>query len=147
MEIKNKILDVLDRGVDMTIATIRDDGYPQAITVSYVNDGLKIYFGTNPHSQKAQNIARNPKVSVTVNLPYTSWDQIKGVSLGGDCRKIEAPEELQRAGALMLKKFPQTLQYVSPKDPQELAMFCVEPKIVSLLDYTQYFGHTDLVTL
>src|ERR1700731_3853356 len=29
---------------DMTIATVREDGYPQATAVSYVNDGLAVYF-------------------------------------------------------------------------------------------------------
>ena len=30
---------------DMTIATVREDGYPQATAISYVNDGLAISFG------------------------------------------------------------------------------------------------------
>jgi len=65
------IISILDSANDMTIATVREDGYPQATTVSYVNDGLTIYFGCAAASQKAGNIARNPKVALTVNLPYT----------------------------------------------------------------------------
>jgi general stress protein 26 len=61
-----------------TIATVREDGYPQARTVSNVNDGLKIYFGCAAHSQKARNLARNNKISLTVNpaireLERHSW--------------------------------------------------------------------------
>jgi len=56
----------------MTIATVREDGYPQAPTVSYVNDGPTIYFGCAAASTKAKNITGNAKVSLTVNLPYTS---------------------------------------------------------------------------
>ena len=47
-----QIISVIDEVNDLTIATSRDDGYPQATTVSYVNDGLTIYFGTASHSQK-----------------------------------------------------------------------------------------------
>ncbi|MDH3741789.1 MAG: pyridoxamine 5'-phosphate oxidase family protein, partial [Hyphomicrobiales bacterium] len=54
----NKLLDlistILTTGKDMTIATIRDDGFPQATTVSYVSDGKIIYFGCDPNSQKAR---------------------------------------------------------------------------------------------
>ena len=44
-ELSQEIISILDDANDMTIATVREDGYPQATTVSYVNDGLKIYFG------------------------------------------------------------------------------------------------------
>lgn len=67
-----EVISILDQANDMTIATVREDGYPQATTVSYVNDGLTIYFGCAAESQKAKNIARSEKVSLTVNLPYAS---------------------------------------------------------------------------
>ena len=54
--LKDEITSILDGANDMTIATIREDGYPQATTVSYVNDGLAIFFGCAAQSQKAKNI-------------------------------------------------------------------------------------------
>ncbi|MET0530710.1 MAG: pyridoxamine 5'-phosphate oxidase family protein [Microvirga sp.] len=68
--LRDEILFILDRASDMMIATIRQDGYPQATTVSFANDGLDIYFGCSEDSQKARNISRNGKVSLTINLPY-----------------------------------------------------------------------------
>ena len=35
-----EIISILNSANDMTIATVREDGHPQAKTVSYVNDGL-----------------------------------------------------------------------------------------------------------
>ncbi|MEJ0026465.1 MAG: pyridoxamine 5'-phosphate oxidase family protein [Rhizomicrobium sp.] len=58
----DQIRRVIASGSDMTIATIRPDGWPQATTVSYAGDGLTIYFGTGAASQKARNLAKNPKV-------------------------------------------------------------------------------------
>ena len=55
--LRGEILSVLKGANDMTIATIRPDGFPQATTVSYVSDGLTIYFGCAARSQKAQNVA------------------------------------------------------------------------------------------
>ncbi len=43
--LKQEIVSILDSANDMTIATVRDDGYPQATTVSHVNHGFTIYFG------------------------------------------------------------------------------------------------------
>ena len=72
----DKILAILGGGSEMTIATVRPDGFPQATTVSYVHDGLKLYFGTAADSQKARNIALNDKVSLTVSLPYDRTEEI-----------------------------------------------------------------------
>ena len=38
----------------MTVATNRPDGWPQATTVGYVNDGLTLYFLCDPESQTAK---------------------------------------------------------------------------------------------
>jgi pyridoxine/pyridoxamine 5'-phosphate oxidase len=143
--LKQEILAVLANAADMTIATVREDGYPQATTVSYVNDGLAIYFGTGASSQKARNLARNRKVSITINLPYTSWDDIRGVSFGGVAERIAAAHESSRVSQLMLRKFPQIANYASAITG-ELALFRVTPQVISLLDYRQGFGHTKLVT-
>ena len=51
--LREQITSIIDDAQDMTIATVREDGYPQATTVSYANDGLIIYFGASAESQKA----------------------------------------------------------------------------------------------
>ena len=89
--LREEILSVLKDASDMTIATIRPDGYPQATTVSYVIDGLAIYFGCAAESQKARNIAYNNKVSLTVTLPYFSWEKIRGLSMGGTAKPVTEP--------------------------------------------------------
>lgn len=43
-EIRRKILTLFDQHRIMTIATLRQDGWPQATTVGYGNDGLTLYF-------------------------------------------------------------------------------------------------------
>jgi hypothetical protein len=144
--LKSTILGVLAKQNDMTIATLRDDQYPQATTVSYANDGLDIYFGCWMRSQKAQNIARHDKVSLTVTAPYSDWNSIKGISLGGTAVRVTASAEIARVESLFFKKFPSVVQY-APDDRSEMAYFKIIPKVISVLDYTKSFGHTDLVTM
>jgi hypothetical protein len=144
MHLQKQILAVLTEGKDLTLATVRPDGAPQATTVSYASDGLNLYFGCGVHSQKAQNLAHEPRVSATINLPYVDWSQISGLSLGGVAHQITDSAELARVGLLFLAKFPEVAQYVSAP-PDEMAMFRIEPTVFSLLDYSQGFGHTDTV--
>ena len=144
--LKQEILSILDDATDMTIATVREDGYPQATTVSYVNDGLNIYFGCAANSQKAKNLARDSKVSLTVNLPYTSWNDIRGLSIGGRAQRVTDPQELNEASQLMFEKFPQIARY-APAELEDIVLFRVTPEVISVLDYRKGFGHSDLVKL
>ena len=140
----DEIISILDNAIDMTIATIREDGYPQATTVNYVNDGLTIYFGCGAASQKAKNLARNSKISLTVNLPYASWKEIHGLSIGGRAERVTGPQEMGEVSQLMFEKFPQIARY-APAELEEIVLFRVTPEIISVLDYRKGFGHTDLV--
>jgi general stress protein 26 len=142
--LRQEILSIFADANDMTIATIREDGYPQATTVSYVNDDLRIYFGCAAESQKTANIARSDKVSLTVNLPYSSWEEIRGVSIGGRAAPVTDPKEIDRVGQLMLRKFPQIAQYAST-GMQGIILLRITPEIISVLDYRKGFGHTGLV--
>lgn len=144
--LKQEILSILDDANDMTIATVREDGYPQATTVSYVNDGLNIYFGCADNSQKARNLARDSKVSLTVNLPYTSWNDIRGLSIGGRAERVTDPQELNEASELIFEKFPQIARY-APAELEDIVLFRVTPEVISVLDYRKGFGHSDLVKL
>lgn len=145
-ELHATIRELLAGQKDMTIATIRPDGFPQATVVSYVNEDTDIYFGCGDHSQKAENIARDDRVSCTITAPYTDWNEIRGLSLGGHAARITQPDELQRIEQLFITKFPQVMDYaIGP--PEGVAFIRVRPKVVSVLDYTKGFGHSELVYL
>jgi general stress protein 26 len=142
--LRDLIIAILDGANEMTIATIREDGYPQATTVSYVHDGLTIYFGCGMSSQKARNIARNRKVSLAINLPCANWDEICGLSLGGTATRVTDPKEKDKFGRLIFKKFMQVAQYAS-SGSADVAVIRVTPTVLSILDYKKGFGHTELV--
>jgi nitroimidazol reductase NimA-like FMN-containing flavoprotein (pyridoxamine 5'-phosphate oxidase superfamily) len=140
------ILDVLGGTHDMTLATLRPDGYPQATVVSFVHDGLTLYAGIGLDSQKAHNIRQNDKVSATVTPPYADWGHIRGVSLAGHAAMVADADENAHAADLMLFRFPQLRQLMQAGHTMwPGAVFVrVRPTVVSLLDYAQGFGHTEL---
>lgn len=144
--LREEILSILRGAVEMTVATIRPDGYPQATTVNYVSDDLIIYFGCAADSQKASNIASNDKVSLALTLPSFNWEEIRGLSIGGRAAPVTDPKEVNRVSELMLRKFPQILRYVLT-GKKGVFLIRVTPEVISVLDYRKGFGHTDHVKL
>jgi nitroimidazol reductase NimA-like FMN-containing flavoprotein (pyridoxamine 5'-phosphate oxidase superfamily) len=141
------ILDILNHGKDLTLATIRPDGYPQATTVSYANDGLTIYVGVGKNSQKLKNIRNNNKVSLTINEEYQDWNDIKGISLGGIATVLSDGDQIQRAAECMIKRFSQLLDWTKSNQNDDIALLKIEPHVISVLDYRKGFGHTELLTV
>jgi general stress protein 26 len=145
-KLRKTILTLLDEHADMALGTIREDGFPQVTTVTYVHDGLAIYFCCAPDSQKAANIARNPKVSAAIDKPQEDWNAIQGVSLGGLASRVTDRKGISKIAELFRAKYAQNAEYVA-ENADEIAFFRIDPVVFSVLDYTKGFGHTELVTL
>ena len=132
---------------DMTLATIRPDGYPHATTISYANDNLTLYAGVGLGSQKACNIQLNNKVSLTITRPYADWQHIQGLSMGATARIIGERDEAEHASACLLRRFPQIREMMAGTEamPWAGAIFLrIDPRVISVLDYQKGFGHTEL---
>jgi nitroimidazol reductase NimA-like FMN-containing flavoprotein (pyridoxamine 5'-phosphate oxidase superfamily) len=146
-EIRRKILTLLDQHRIMTIATLRPDGWPQATTVGFANDGLTLYFLCGPDSQKAENLARDERVSLTIDHDSPQVMEITGLSMAAHAQRVVDPAEAEKALRLLMQKYPQqTSLPVKMPTPSDVAVFRVEPKVISVLDYSKGFGHTDLVS-
>jgi nitroimidazol reductase NimA-like FMN-containing flavoprotein (pyridoxamine 5'-phosphate oxidase superfamily) len=95
--LEKKILDLLDQHRIMTVATNRPDGWPQATTVGYVNDGLTIYFLCSPQSQKAANLARDTRISLTIDHDVSDPMAITGLSMAAQAQPVTDPTEVAKA--------------------------------------------------
>jgi nitroimidazol reductase NimA-like FMN-containing flavoprotein (pyridoxamine 5'-phosphate oxidase superfamily) len=145
-QIKQEILALLDQHRIMTIATLRPDGWPQATTVGYVNEGLTLYFLCGLDSQKAANLALDDRVSLTIDHDTTDLMAITGLSMAAHAQPVTDRSEADRVLRMLPLKYP---EYVSPPmsmpSPDEVRLFRVTPTVISVLDYSKGFGHTDLV--
>ena len=86
-EVRGKILTLLDQHRIMTIATLRPDGWPQATTVGYVNEGITLYFLCGLDSQKAANLARDDRISLTIDHDTPEVMATTGLSMAGSNRE------------------------------------------------------------
>lgn len=147
-EIRRKIQTLLDQHRIMTIATLRPDGWPQATTVGYVNDGMTVYFLCGRDSQKAKNLARDDRVSLTIDHDTPDLMAITGLSMAAHAEEVVDRAQAEKVLGLMPMKYPE--QVAAPSipmpTPDDVRIFCIKPTAISVLDYTKGFGHTDLVT-
>ncbi|RDV03614.1 pyridoxamine 5'-phosphate oxidase family protein [Undibacter mobilis] len=146
--LRTKIRALLDGHRIMTVATLRPDGWPQATTVGYVNDGDRLYFLCGLGSQKAANIARDNRVSATIDRDTDDLMGITGLSMAAHAIRVADRTEAARVLSLLPAKYPpDTRVPFAMPTPDEVAIFRLEPTVISVLDYTKGFGHTDLVKL
>lgn len=146
-ELRKKILTLLDQHRIMTVATLRPDGWPQATTVGYVNDGLTLYFLCGLESQKAANLARDDRVSLTIDHDTPRLMEITGLSVAGRAQAVVDADEAEKVLQLLAQRYPeQDSLPVEMPTPEDVRIFRVTPKVISVLDYSKGFGHTDLVT-
>jgi nitroimidazol reductase NimA-like FMN-containing flavoprotein (pyridoxamine 5'-phosphate oxidase superfamily) len=139
-------MQVLDSARDLTLATIRPDGYPQATTVSFAHEDMVLFVGIGRGSQKAANIHANGKVSLTINLPYDDWRDIKGLSMSALAEILDDPADAELARASLERRFPQVSAWVGPDMAAEVVFLRIRPTMVSVIDYSKGFGHTELVS-
>jgi Pyridoxamine 5'-phosphate oxidase len=81
----------------LTLATLREDGWPQATTVGYVNDGLTLYVGAAAESQKVQISAaatRSPSPLTTMSLIGAAF---RGCRMAARATLVINPSERERA--------------------------------------------------
>lgn len=144
---REKILGLLDEHRIMTIATLRPDGWPQATTVGYVNDGMKLYFLCGLESQKAANIALDDRVSLTIDHDTSDLAGITGLSMGARAKAVTDRDKASRILQMLPAKYPeQTSLPVAMPQAGDVSIFEIVPVVISVLDYAKGFGHTDLVT-
>jgi PPOX class probable F420-dependent enzyme len=143
---RKKILELLAEHRLMTVATLRPDGWPQATTVGYADDGLTLYFICGVDSQKAANIARDNRISLTIDSDATDPMAITGLSMAARATPVDDPQQIGQAIQRLVEKYPEYKQLASP-DPAVVAVMRVTPQVISILDYSKGFGHTDLITV
>jgi len=145
-DLSDLILRLLGEHRIMTIATNRSDGWPQATLVGYVNDGLILYCFVARTSQKYANIRRDNRVSLAIGGDFSDPLQIKGLSLAAKASVVDDRTEFNRIGDAFMKRCPEYAAWPRP-DPALAPMLRMTPEIVSVLDYSKGFGHSDLIAI
>ena len=143
---RKAILNLLGVHRLMTVATLRADGWPQATTVGYVSDGLTLHFICAANSQKAVNIARDDRISLTIDSDTDDPFAIKGLSMAARATPVSDAVEIGKVLDRLGEKYPE-YKKLPGTDMSLTTVMRVTPEVISILDYSKGFGHSDLVSV
>ena len=143
---QDKLMSILEHHGTMALATLRPDGWPQATTVSYMNQGMTLYFLISRTSQKFANITADERVSIAIGSGSAAPTKIEGVSMAA--RAFELRDEPYRSQMLasLAGRHP---GYFDPGalDMKASALIRAIPEIISIVDFSKGLGHAETITV
>lgn len=143
---EHKGVTILNAHRTMAISTTRPDGWSQTTIVGYANAGFDIYFLIFRSSQKFQNIERDNRVSIAVGQEHASLSDLKAVYAGARASEVTDSHQREFAWNLLSQRHPNLSEFELP-DVSETAMMQASCKYISVLDYSEGLGHTEVLTL
>ncbi len=135
---------LLAAGRKVQLATNGADGYPHLITMYYVLSGGQIAFWTYRKSQKALNLARDPRISCLVEDGEEYFD-LRGVLVQGIAHRIEDHERIAAigrgitavVGGPLAGAAPEALEAYVAHAASKRYGYLVEPERVISWDHTK----------
>ena len=139
------IVDLLDRERLMTLACNRPDGWPQATTVGYLNDGLNLYFIIARTSQKFANLQADSRVSVAIRSESGRGGAGVGVSMAGRTVEVADPDVVERLNQLVAERYPEVHVYCPSADA--VAVMHFRPTVISAVGVAHGRSDAETITL
>jgi uncharacterized protein YhbP (UPF0306 family) len=147
-ELKNRIRRFLATHMTMTLATVGEDGRPQAAALFFAEtEALSLVFISEPKTRHSQNVARDGRVAATIYAEGQQWQTIKGLQVEGVCWALSG-QEAKAARAVYLAKYPFIEENKLLAAMLHLVTFYqVSPAWLRLIDNSQGFGYKEELRL
>lgn len=143
-ELTLRIKQFLAEHTTLTLATLAEDGRPQAAPLFYAElDDLSLVFISEQRVRHSQNVARDERVAVTIYADEQQWQSIRGVQLEGTCAALSgaAAETVRRA---YVTKYPFILENkLLAGMLEQVTFYKITPTWLRLIDNSQGFGHKE----
>ena len=149
-ELRRTILDMCARQSEISLATVRADGWPQANVVDIWNLGLTMYFQSYEGASKVQNIERDSRVSLTLTPPFGDFGEMKGITMAARAEKVTEKAEIGDLYHQFLERLPHMQQFAHYEGATAfpapgVAVYRLRPVMGCVLDFTKGYGHWDYV--
>jgi PPOX class probable F420-dependent enzyme len=122
------------------LATISTDGTPHLVAMYYVMLDGQITFWTYRSSQKARNLARDPRLTCLVETGEQYFD-LRGVQVQGTARCIEDPAAIRNIGrriaAGLADATSRSLEEYVEHAARKRVGYAVEPRLVISWDHSK----------
>lgn len=101
---EREVEEFLQQQRSATLATVGPDGTPHLVAMWYAIIDGEIWFETKAKSQKAVNLARDPRATFLVEAGHT-YDSLRGVSIEGRATISTDPDELWAVGVSVWERY------------------------------------------
>jgi general stress protein 26 len=88
-QLEERILNLLSTHNTAVIATINEDGSPDATPVRYASLGFEIFYTSWNESTKSRNLRRDPRVAAGIVAPLVGVASSRGCQIFGTARTLE----------------------------------------------------------
>ena len=133
----------LDAARTIVLSTIDRHGYPHAVAMWYTMQDAQCLMTTYAKSQKALNIARNPKVALLAESGET-YDTLKGVLIRGRAELIHDVDTcvgvLTRVHQKMLGAMPAGIDEALKAQARKRVVIKVTPERTASWDHSKLSG-------
>jgi PPOX class probable F420-dependent enzyme len=100
---ENEVTALLEGARKLQLATINPDGTPHLVTMFYGLDKDRITFWTYGKSQKARNLARDPRVSCLIEAGE-DYAELRGVLVYGRVTPMDDAEGVLAVGMAVARR-------------------------------------------
>jgi uncharacterized protein YhbP (UPF0306 family) len=141
---EERIREFLANHTTMTLATVAEDGRPQAASLFYAEmEDLSLVYLSEKKVRHSQNLQRDARAAATVYADGQRWEEIQGLQIEGTCHSL-AGQEAEAARAAYVKKFPFIQANVLIAAALKISTFYqLTPEWIRLTDNRQRFGHKE----
>jgi len=109
---------------------------------------MTLWFLCGLDSQKAKNLALDNRVSITIDHDTPDIMAITGLLMSARAHRVTHPAEANKVLAKLPLKYadaPAASPPLQMPTADQVALYRIVPEMISVLDYSKGFGHTDLV--
>lgn len=128
----------------MSLGVNRPDGWPQVMTVGYINDGLNLYFVTSRESQKLANLQADPRVSISIHSNNQVGGAV-GVSMAARAVEVSDPAEVERLSRMMFERWPMVSVYCPATS--SIAIIQLKPELICAISASAGRSKTECFSL
>ena len=124
----------LDEQMVMQVATIGPRGWPHVVALWFVPDGTEITGWTYAKSQKAKNLERDPRATVSIEHGV-EYQELRGVMLECDVDMERDTEKVAAVGEALVDRYgggsPEMKEFFRAQAPKRVGLRFHPRRVVS----------------
>jgi general stress protein 26 len=141
--IRQEIVDYIDKTLWAELATVREDGTPVIRTIGafgFDNGGATVYFATFPGADKTHHISSNNRVSFFFQHEGQELQAFRNAEILGTAGKLTGEAEIKHAVTLISDRSPFVKEHIEKNGIDTFAYYQVTASEVKFLDYSKGIG-------